>query len=318
MRKARSDVVDRSKSGIYHVYCRCVRRAFLMGKNDKSGTDFSHRRKWAKERVEHLAAYFAIDVFFVAFLSNHFHLILRNLPQQVEGWSDEDVTRRSCQIYPYKFKRLGVKNGVLTDTQLKEFQRDKELVKTLRKRLSDPSWFVRQLNQNIARRANDEDDCTGHFFQGRFEAEPISSLFMLLICGLYVDLNEYASGLSSSIEDSTGSSAYFRLRGRERRNRGDSGVDEEDGFLCPLFREEEATSDDGGDGRRASNVGVFEFTLDQYLDCLRLLMTQLDEARKLARKEGKADSKPPISKDDVADLLRGQDAFVAIASDFGD
>lgn len=308
--------MDRSKSSMYHIYCRCVRRAYFMGKDDVTGKDYSHRRKWVKERVEYLAAFFAIDIFFVGFLSNHFHIVLRNLPEMVEAWSDEDVVRRSCKIFPYKFKRLGVKGEEPTSQQLKEFERDKELITELRKRLADPSWFVRQLNQRIALLANREDDCSGHFFEGRFGGEPISSLFALVICGLYVDLNEYAAGLASSIETSTGSSIYFRLQGRNKRQAGDAQAFKEDGFLCPLFSmDEEQGYPPAGtlQGLRASDKALFEFSLDQYVDCLQLLVSQLDAARA----DDDEGEKPPIDIESVAELLRDQDAFVAIAGDFG-
>jgi hypothetical protein len=301
---------------MYHIYCRCVRRAFLLGKDPLTGEDKSHRRTWVKERIEHLAAYFAIDIFFVGFLSNHFHIVLRNLPEQVEGWSDEQVIRRSCKIFPYKFKRLGVADGEPTEERMKELLRDKNLITQLRKRLADPSWFVRQLNQKIALLANSEDETSGHFFDGRFGGEPISNLFALVICGLYVDLNEYAAGLSTSVDTSHGSSVYFRTQGRQRRKVGDLTAYKEDGFLCPVFvREEPQGYPPAGQegGLRASDKGVFDFTLNQYVESLQMLMSRLDEARR----ELAAGEKLPIDKDLVASLLRDQHAFVAIASDFG-
>jgi hypothetical protein len=36
-------------------------------------------------------------------------------------------------------------------------------VDTLRKRLSNRSWFMKALNEHIARRANHEDGCKGRF-----------------------------------------------------------------------------------------------------------------------------------------------------------
>ena len=55
------------------------------------------------------------------------------------------MIRRGCRVFPYKFKRLGVKNSEPTEKRLKELVRDRGLVNEMRKRLADPSWFKRQL-----------------------------------------------------------------------------------------------------------------------------------------------------------------------------
>ncbi len=75
---------------IVHAVQRCVRRAFLAGVDEISGVDFPFRREWIRRRMESLASVFAVDILTYAVLSNHIHLILRNRPDVVAVWSDEE------------------------------------------------------------------------------------------------------------------------------------------------------------------------------------------------------------------------------------
>ena len=58
---------------------------------------------------------------------------------------------------------------------------DAKLVAKLRRRLSSVSWFMGLLCENIARRANREDDCHGRFFESRSKCREITDLNALLL-----------------------------------------------------------------------------------------------------------------------------------------
>jgi len=66
----------------------------------RSGKDYEYRRAWIEERLAFLAGCFGIDVLGFAILSNHFHVILRNRPDVVDGWSEEEVARRWYLVCP--------------------------------------------------------------------------------------------------------------------------------------------------------------------------------------------------------------------------
>ncbi|MBN2321607.1 MAG: transposase, partial [Acidobacteria bacterium] len=79
----RSKYVQEGKEGVYHCFCRCVRRAFLYGFDAHSGRDYSHRKEWLVNRLRHLASIFALDVCAYSVMDNHYHTILRTRPDIV-------------------------------------------------------------------------------------------------------------------------------------------------------------------------------------------------------------------------------------------
>ena len=85
-----------------------------------------------------------------------------------------------------------------------------------------------------------------------------------------------------------------------------------DGFLAPIFRQDEPQGyQPAGQlgSLRVSDDGLFDITLDDYVECMEMLAKQIVEARLIGK------GKPPINKDDVAQLLRNQEKFVASTSD---
>ena len=270
---ARKKTMNPLEPGIYHITSRCARRAFLLGKDKRSGKDYSHRKDYLLARIRELARHFAISVGWEAILSNHLHLILANLPALAASWTDEEVIRRVCKIFKWKFKNLvGVVNGNPTDEQLEQLTRDEALVKEMRVRLSDPSWFMRQLLQRLAVMANREDDCKGHFVEQRFKHRVITDERGLLVAGIYVDLNELAAKEVDRPELSMNTSAGMRIAGRLLREKGKHAEAAAfDGHLAPIGvdgdGQDYVSAGDSG-SRRVKDEGMFEMTLDDYLRLL--------------------------------------------------
>ena len=87
--RPRKDVIREDEVGVYHVWSRCVRQAWLCGLDPLTGRNFDYRKQWIQDRLEELARIFAVDACVFAVLSNHYHLIVRNRVDLVEQWSDD-------------------------------------------------------------------------------------------------------------------------------------------------------------------------------------------------------------------------------------
>ena len=54
----RSQQISLDHTPYYHCTTRCVRRAFLCGKDRYSGKRFDHRKQWLEERLAKLSRVF--------------------------------------------------------------------------------------------------------------------------------------------------------------------------------------------------------------------------------------------------------------------
>ena len=113
--------------------------------------------------------------------------------ETAELWSDEEVFERWKQLFCRSIP-------------------DETMTPVWRQRLSDISWFMRCLNETIARDANREDDCTGRFWEGRFKSQALIDEGALLACMTYVDLNPVRAGIAQTPEDSNFTSIHERIR----------------------------------------------------------------------------------------------------------
>jgi REP element-mobilizing transposase RayT len=193
----------------YHCISRCVRRAFLCGSDPVTGFDFEHRRQWIIDRIKLLCSIFAVDLCAYAIMHNHYHIVIRIKADEVKQWSDEEVAKRWMRIFSGDLLvRQYLMNTDLTRAELK-YVADRLL--TWRERLDDLSWFMRCLNEPIARMANREDHCTGSFWEGRFKSQALLDERALLACMTYVDLNPIRAGIAKTPEESDYTSIQERI-----------------------------------------------------------------------------------------------------------
>jgi REP element-mobilizing transposase RayT len=210
MTKPRSQQISLSDTPYYHCVSRCVRRAFLCGKDKYSGKSYEHRREWVENRIHLLSQVYAIDICAYAVMSNHTHLVLHVDLDKAQTWSLSEVLHRwnklhSGTLLTHRF----ISNAEsLNSTELDTLH---QTVEVYRQRLSDISWFMRDLNEVIARQANKEDKCTGRFWEGRFKCQSLLSETALLAAMAYVDLNPIRANMAKTPEKSIHTSVFHRI-----------------------------------------------------------------------------------------------------------
>jgi REP element-mobilizing transposase RayT len=210
MPKPRSQQISLSDTPYYHICSRTVRKAFLCGVDKETGVSYEHRRDWIEKRIFQLSQVFVIDICAHAVMNNHLHLVLHVNIEQVKDWTTLDVLTRWHKLFKGTFlTKKYQREQPLTKFELEMVEETAQIYK---ERLVDISWFMRALNEPIARQANKEDKCTGHFWEGRFKSQALLDEGALLACMVYVDLNPVRAGIAPTPEQSSFTSIQLRIK----------------------------------------------------------------------------------------------------------
>jgi REP element-mobilizing transposase RayT len=228
MTRARTELISIEVTPYYHCISRCVRRAFLCGDDTFSGKNYEHRKAWVVERLRELDAVFAIDIAAYSVMSNHYHLVLRVDKQQAENLTAAAVVERWQQLFSIPLLVTRYTQGE-TKTAAERHAAEK-LLALWRERLGDISWFMRCLNEHLARRANEEDNCTGRFWEGRFTSQALLDEAAVLTCMGYVDLNPIRAKMADTPEQSD----FTSIQQRIRESLGDNSLSLSRPSLMPL------------------------------------------------------------------------------------
>jgi REP element-mobilizing transposase RayT len=252
---ARKSLICLHDTPYYHVVSRCVRRAWLWGFDEYAGKDYSHRKTWVLDRLAELSRVFAIDICAYAVLSNHYHLVLRVDQDCGRRLTAEEVVERWTRLFS---RPVLLKRWVQGLCGAAECAAANELIAEWRARLCDVSWYMRCLNEHLARRANAEDHCTGRFWEGRFRSQALLDEAGLLTAMAYVDLNPVRAGIATMPEDSDFTSIEARIKAlAAARDPGSGSTDASASLRVPLLKFRGAVMD---------NEPTIPFLFSDYLE----------------------------------------------------
>ena len=203
MTQARRQLVDPTQAGTFHCVNRCVRRSWLCGFDKYIHKSFEHRKSWVEARILELGNIFACGIHAWAVMSNHLHLVVHMSPATANAWSPEEVAARWVGLYP-------AHNAELCAQKIAAILENPGLIAEYRVRLTNLSWLMKSLSEPIARRANEEDNVTGRFWEGRFGCQALLSEKSILAAMTYVDLNPVRAKIASGISTSRYTSVKVR------------------------------------------------------------------------------------------------------------
>lgn len=244
MTTARAAQIDYSATPYYHLISRCVRRSYLCGIDNETGKDYSHRKQWLIDRMKQLATIFSVHICAYAVMSNHYHLVLYVNTQMALNWSNDEILSRWTQLFgPSTVKQIATLPSELAQIRLDE----------LRNRLSSISWYMRCLNEVIAKRSNLEDEVDGRFWQGRFKSQALLDEGAVLSAMAYVDLNPIRAKQADTPENSEFTSIYERIQSIDSNPNNLNEANQPEN-LMPFS------------SSIPHNLPTLEFTLKDYLD----------------------------------------------------
>jgi REP element-mobilizing transposase RayT len=248
----RKTLVSLDATPYYHCVSRCVRRAFLCGEDKISGRNFEHRRQWIENLLLELTGVFAIDIAAYAVMSNHYHVVLHIDSERAQAWSPEEIAERWHRLFHGSLlSQRYVRGDALTRAEQKTV--DKQIA-DWRERLMSISWFMRCVNEPVAREANREDNVTGHFWECRFRSQALLDEKALAACIAYVDLNPIRAGMAKTPESSDYTSVKHRIE-QALTTQLPNRVDQQPVSLMPF----------AGNPREAMPKGL-PFRLSDYLE----------------------------------------------------
>ena len=174
-------------------------------------------------------------------MSNHYHLVVRLDVEKARALSEDEVIARYSRLFKVPLLVERYLDGLTSEAENLDAQK---ILGKWRERLRDLSWYMRGLNEYLARRANAEDGCEGCFcaapahpsalapcfalppasmqscargirpslaIEGRYKSQALLDDAAVLTCMSYVDLNPIRANMAETPEESDFTSIQQRI-----------------------------------------------------------------------------------------------------------
>ena len=141
-------------------------------------------------------------------MSNHYHVILFLNHQDYSDTTPQSVVARWHKIH----RGTDISHRFANGEPLEPHERQQldTYIDLWKERLFSISWFMRVINEKIARMANAEDEVSGRFWEGRYKCQALLDEKALLTCMAYVDLNPVRAAIAETPETSAHTSIKRR------------------------------------------------------------------------------------------------------------
>ncbi len=176
---------------VYHVISRTALDGFVLGDVEK---------EYLLTLIQQLSAVYFTEVLGFCLMGNHFHLLVRMLPET--SLSDAEIRKRFQRYY-----------GADSNRQLTDGQ-----IPTFRAKWASLSEYVKEIKQGFSRWYNKRHGRTGFFWGERFKSVLVENGDTLVNCLAYIDLNPVRAGLVERPEDYRWCSLAYHV---QTGNKGD-------------------------------------------------------------------------------------------------
>ena len=128
-------------------------------------------------------------------MTNHFHIL-----HFIDQDANNDASVYDIITHWHQIQQGNTESGTFLNNEPHETEQLNHFVYTWRERLASISWYMRVLNEKLARIANIEDGVISKFWEGRFKCQALLDDQVLLSCLSYIDLNPVRAGIADTLE----------------------------------------------------------------------------------------------------------------------